>query len=263
MERLLAYEGPVVHVDHAHRAPAPTAGFESRASCEEKVAEERQHKENAQEKHKWAVGEWSKEAGGRMEAEEALERCEEAFRDASAYKERVQARHENEVEELEATVKARDEELKRASDRIGEMKASELSRSEVVGMYQKEALALNDKLEHQAARIRELTDENDALRDKKRTLADSYYQLEGENMALKMEAVVDNRNYMEAVRGTDTSALPRLLAVHAMKHTKATRPPVDQEARAFILWIQKKIVEELGLDEAAAKERVNKNEWVV
>ena len=283
MERLLAYEGPVVHVDHGHRAPARATGLEWR-DCDEEVAlekglkkieqdklaytmtelaKEKRHKEMAKDKHREMVDQMAKEASGRMEAEEALARERQAFRDASAYQERVQARHEKEVEELEATVKVRDQELKRASDLIGEMKASELSHSDVIDMYQKEALALNDKLEHQAARIRELTEENDALRDKKRTLADSYHQLEGENMALKMEAVVDNRNYMEVIRGTDTSALPRFLAVHAMRHTKATRPPVDQEARAFILWIQKKIVEELGLDEAVAKERVNKDEWVV
>lgn len=35
MERLLAYEGPVVHVDHAHRAPAPTS-FSTREVAEER-----------------------------------------------------------------------------------------------------------------------------------------------------------------------------------------------------------------------------------
>ena len=37
MERLLAYQGPLVHVDHSHRAPAPT-GLEWRSTCNDKVS---------------------------------------------------------------------------------------------------------------------------------------------------------------------------------------------------------------------------------
>ena len=105
MERLLAYEGPVVHVDHAHRAPAPTswssrekAVSEATAKCnaynreledevrtlqrqlaaeKDQVERERQLKKAAREKHEWAVDEMTKEADGRMKAEAALQAKEE------------------------------------------------------------------------------------------------------------------------------------------------------------------------------------------
>ena len=248
MERLLAYEGPVVHVDHSHRAPAPT-GLEWRDCDEElkkekrecnehiqgvhanytnkqqwmenrivelkqalldknnKLQEERQHKETAQKKHKAVSEMLVNEEDVRMKAQEALARCEEALQ-------------------------AKEQELARAR----ETKQAAINR-------------LADDLSDEGAENRKLAAEVAAL--------------ESENMALKMEAVVDNRNYMEMIRGTDSSALPRFLAVHAMKHSRATKPPVDRNARAFILWIQKKMVEEIGLDEAAAKKRVSKDEWVV
>ena len=105
MERLLAYEGPAVHVDHAHRAPAPTswssrekAVSEATAKCnaynreledevrtlqrqlaaeKDQVERERQHKQAAKKKHEWAVDEMTKEADGRMKAEAALQAKEE------------------------------------------------------------------------------------------------------------------------------------------------------------------------------------------
>ena len=44
-EALLAHQGPLVHVDHSHRAPAPTGAgcrwYEDTESCEKRKAEER------------------------------------------------------------------------------------------------------------------------------------------------------------------------------------------------------------------------------
>ena len=151
MERLLAYEGPVVHVDHAHRAPARATGLEWRStceenvkSCEEKVERERRHKEMAKDKHREMVDQMAKEAAGRQEAEEALEKCDEAFRDASAYKEHVREGHEKEVEELEATVAARDEELAKARFQMGQLQASEVRMQQTISEYAKE-LAVDNK----------------------------------------------------------------------------------------------------------------------
>ena len=140
MERLLAYEGPVVHVDHSHRAPAPTAGTREDAAeeCKRQLAEERQHKETAlrelvaerqhketaRRKHKWAVDEMTKEEKARVKAEEALD--------------------------------AKEEELKKARFLILQLTESERSRHTLINQYQKENVDLREKVEHQAARIREL-----------------------------------------------------------------------------------------------------------
>lgn len=248
MERLLAYEGPVVHVDHGHRAPAPTS-FSTREVAEERkecnrhlqkvhddheantaweknrivelqqalldkdkqLQEERRHKETAQRKHEWAVKEMAKEEADRVKAKED---CDHAVAALHNNYTRAAKGDADEIVKLQRELKAQEEELARARFLITEMQASELSRSKVIN---------------------------------------EYYE----------ELAEDNKNYMKMIRGVDQSALPRFLAVHAMTHTKATRPPVDQEAREYILWIQKKLATQFVMDEAAAKGAVGKGEWVV
>ena len=129
MERLLAYEGPVVHVDHSHRAPARATGLEMR-DCDEEVARERRdcglRLAAREKKHKEAV-------------EEALEKCEEAL-------------------------KAKEAELVKARFQITQLTESERSRNIIINKYSDEVTALKDKVENQAARIRELVEENEALK---------------------------------------------------------------------------------------------------
>jgi len=216
MERLLAYEGPVVHVDHAHRAPARATGLEWRSTCEKKVLDqrkelhdkddelqwERQHKETAKKKHEWAVKEMAKEAGGRMQAEAALEKSEQAFRDASAYQESVQERHEKEVEELEATVKARDEELVKARYQMGEMQASEVRMQQTISEYAK-------------------------------------------------ELAVDNKNYTKLLNGVYNEAKSKFVSAAAMARSKAEDG--DAEELQYIRWLQKKLAELPEMDEVKAR----------
>jgi uncharacterized membrane protein len=107
--------------------------------------------------------------------------------------------------------------------------------------------------EEELARARFMIEEMQASELSRSKVINEYYE----------ELAEDNKNYMKMIRGVDQSALPRFLAVHAMTHTKATRPPVDQEAREYILWIQKKLATQFVMDEAAAKGAVGKGEWVV
>ena len=198
MERLLAYEGPVVHVDHGHRAPAPTS-FSTREVAEERkecnrhiqkihddhkantaweknrikelqqqlldkddaLLRERRHKEMAKVKHEEMVKQMVEAEDGRMKAEED---CDHTVAELHNKYTRAAEGDADEMVKLQRALKAQEEELARDRVLIAQLTESERTRSEGIGMYQREALALNDKLEHQAARIRELVEENEALK---------------------------------------------------------------------------------------------------
>jgi chromosome segregation ATPase len=246
MERLLAYEGPVVHVDHAHRAPAPTS-FSTREVAEERkecnrhiqkihddhkantaweknrikelqqqlldkddaLLRERRHKEMAKVKHEEMVKQMVEAEDGRMKAEED---CDHTVAELHNKYTRAAEGDADEMVKLQRALKAQEEELARARFMIEEMKESELSRSKVIDGYYKEVTELKDELAE------------------------------------------DNQNYTKLLNGAYNEAKSKFVFAHAMARSEAEDG--DPVALQYIRWVQKKLAELPEMDEDKARASV-------
>ena len=110
MERLLAYEGPVVHVDHAHRAPAPTS--------------------------------WS----NREEIEKERQECDHTVAELHNNYTLAAERDAEEIVELKKALRVQEKELVKASYQITQLTESERMRSALINQYFNEVTKLKDEL---------------------------------------------------------------------------------------------------------------------
>ena len=145
MERLLAYEGPVVHVDHSHRAPAPTS--------------------------------WS----NREEIEEEKRECAKHINKVHADCKNQSSWKDKRIEELQAQVVAKDDELVKSRD-----------------SKQRSIRKLMDQESEADAQIAELQQRVKSMTSEKETLLEYYTQKF--KRVKELEADIERRNEADASR---------------------------------------------------------------
>jgi len=271
MERLLAYEGPVVHVDHSHRAPAPTGGTrEDAVPQEDAVARERKEcNEHLQKVHDDHEANTAWEKNRIVELQKALLDKEKAFRDASAYNDRVEARHAKEVEELERKLQE-ERQHKETAQKKHEWAVKEMAKEEADRMQAKEdcdrAVAELHNNYTRAAKgdADEIVKLQRELKAKEEELVTARFQIkEMQASDLTRSKVIneyyeelaeDNQNYTKLLNGAYNEAKSKFVVAHAMARSKAEDG--DPVALQYIRWVQKKLAALPEMDEDKARASV-------
>ena len=160
MERLLAYEGPVVHVDHAHRAPAWTAG---KRECEEKREYDRKLLEQRNELQDYYKGQssWKDKRIEELQAQ-VVAKDDERVKSRKMYKAHIQKLMDETIED-EAAKREMEQQIQELKADIERRNEADASRSVSIDNYYRETTELKLKVQELEERNRKLEAENEAL----------------------------------------------------------------------------------------------------
>ena len=201
MERLLAYEGPVVHVDHSHRAPAPTSlsnreevealkGVEASKEALEK--EKRECNKHINELHDYYKGQssWKDKRIAELQAQ-VVAKDNELVKSRNSKKRSVRElmdqtiANEAKIAELNQLVKSMEAENEG-------LREQQLSEHDKLRQFRDDLKQARNDVENARASetrmksaIRQLEERNDVLKSQNATLIDSWNQLEKEKKALE------------------------------------------------------------------------------
>ena len=187
MERLLAYEGPVVHVDHSTARPRDEWSNRDEIEKEKRSAPSTQGLANCNQQSSWK---------------------------------------DKRIAELQAQVVAKDDELLKSRNAAEEAlaKSRDSKQSSIRKLMDQESEA-DAQIAELQQRVKSMTSEKETLLEYYTQKFKRVKELEAENDALEAKLADDNKNYTKLLQGVSNEAKSKFQAAHAMAALEVGKDP--------------------------------------